>query len=572
MKTIMRTVSSIPVLLLGALASAQDVVVTSPVTTTADDDDAVVIFNSDSSITNLSDVRTEGQSADALRISGDNTSITNAAGATVTTTGDNFSVGIRIRSDSGTVVNDGSVVTTGINGDGIILFGSNGDLTNNGLIDTSGNGADSFINEGFNTTFRNNGSIVASGGIRNGFDNATGVFMAGRENQLINSATGTIEATGFDATAVNGGISPIIINDGSIMTTGQGGVAVDSFVSIFGDPQAIILNNGLIESQSEIGGSAIRYWGDHSITNTATISSINTAIEDRGEESVSASSIANFGNITSGGTAIDSDAGSLSVDNAGTIDGDIFLGVDEDSFMMRETGEVIGIVDGGDDADELLAVLDGGDRTQSGDQLLNFESFNLTGNGVFTAAGTWDLSPLGTVRVDGGNLSLDNSQFFLNTLTVGGGAELSGTGEIFGSVIGEAGSTIGPGFSPGILNIDGDFSLLGGLLEIEIGGANPGEFDQINVGGIANLVFGEILFTFIDDFLPEPNFVFDFFNAEELFVSDAVTFSTSGLPDGAGLITRVGKGGIIVASIPGPATLGLFGLGLLGLGVLRRKC
>jgi len=62
------------------------------------------------------------------------------------------------------------------------------------------------------------------------------------------------------------------------------------------------------------------------------------------------------------------------------------------------------------------------------------------------------------------------------------GGRLSGMGSIVGNT--RNSGEIYPGFSAGILEMDGDFEqLLPGLLDVEIGGRDIDLFDQLNITG-----------------------------------------------------------------------------------------
>ena len=91
------------------------------------------------------------------------------------------------------------------------------------------------------------------------------------------------------------------------------------------------------------------------------------------------------------------------------------------------------------------------------------------------------------------------------------GGTLDGSGTIYGDVVIDSANlggtvTINPGNSPGLLTVDGNFMASSAILttfNIEIGGYNAGEFDQIHVTGDA--FFGDSLlnFLFINSFLPK---------------------------------------------------------------------
>ena len=153
---------------------------------------------------------------------------------------------------------------------------------------------------------------------------------------------------------------------------------------------------------------------------------------------------------------------------------------------------------------------------------VNVPSLNLNGVGMVTGgqlnvAGTTAIAPTGVMTVTGGVLNANGALFvdgslqstppgIINTagpLTVGGVFDLGsgnlqtpsltvtssgllkGKGMINGNVI--LAGTFKPGTSPGLVNINGNYTQTG-TLEIELGGITPGAgYDQIVVSGTANL-------------------------------------------------------------------------------------
>ena len=83
-----------------------------------------------------------------------------------------------------------------------------------------------------------------------------------------------------------------------------------------------------------------------------------------------------------------------------------------------------------------------------------------------------------------------------------------------------------PGNSPGTEHVSGDFDLNGGTLLFEILGTTAGlEYDQIIVDGIANLNEGNVVFAFIDNFIPDPTDIFDLLLADQIIIDfDNVDF------------------------------------------------
>lgn len=86
-------------------------------------------------------------------------------------------------------------------------------------------------------------------------------------------------------------------------------------------------------------------------------------------------------------------------------------------------------------------------------------------------------------------------------IRVGAGGVIAGNGTVVGDILVDGG-TVSPGFSPGVFRILGDLELMSGSsLVIEIGGAEPGLFDQINVAGTF-MPGGELVVRFQNGYVP----------------------------------------------------------------------
>lgn len=103
----------------------------------------------------------------------------------------------------------------------------------------------------------------------------------------------------------------------------------------------------------------------------------------------------------------------------------------------------------------------------------------------------------GTIGLDGGQLTCPKS------LNIKGGV-LRGTGTINGSVLNDGG-TVKPGYSPGIITINGNYTqTMAGILQMEIGGMIPGtQHDQMIVNGDANCE-GTLDMAIYNNFIPNP--------------------------------------------------------------------
>jgi hypothetical protein len=86
--------------------------------------------------------------------------------------------------------------------------------------------------------------------------------------------------------------------------------------------------------------------------------------------------------------------------------------------------------------------------------------------------------------------------------------EISGGGTINGNVV--SSGLLAPGASPGLLTINGDFTQQTlGILEVDIAGPTPAEFDRLVVSGKATLA-GKLKVIRAPPFTPLPGNSFEF--------------------------------------------------------------
>jgi len=222
----------------------------------------------------------------------------------------------------------------------------------------------------------------------------------------------------------------------------------------------------------------------------------------------------------------------------------------------------------------------------SGGLRLNDTTFTNTGTveavgSTVTAADTYTQTA-GRTTLDGGTLDTGNANFLGGTLT--------GSGTIDGPANFGINATIGPGFSPGIINFMDD-SVFDGLIELELGGMlvdgifpdigiiNVGtdpattQFDQINVFGQATLHDSlTIDVSLLGAFDPVVNSFFDVFTADDLLLDLAMlNFIFPTFDDGlrsfeASIFTYGGRESLrlTVEPIPEPSTWLLFAIGVIG--------
>ncbi len=166
-------------------------------------------------------------------------------------------------------------------------------------------------------------------------------------------------------------------------------------------------------------------------------------------------------------------------------------------------------------------------------------------------------------------------------LIIQSGATLASNGTIIGNVVNHG--TLAPGNSPGPLTIDGDYTQTG-ILELEITGAGPGEYDIFSVTGILDLSgivriifdgyipadgdsfqllqFGSLIGDFDLDLPSLPNLTWD---VESFLTNGSITAIVTDDPgNGPGEPGEPGEPGDGSVPEPASAMLLLMGAGLLG--------
>ncbi|QDT05745.1 hypothetical protein K227x_41480 [Rubripirellula lacrimiformis] len=427
---------------------------------------------------------------------------------------------------TGTQANAGSVFA---GGEGWRLYGgtiAGGSLDGNGLAYSSGSLAGVAVTGGL-TLSEANGSVTLSGG-------STVVDDIAVENYS------TLYADAFNLTNQSLTLGEVGGATSGSLYVGSGGMTVDSTSSITFQSGNIyvagaLANDGLLLADGALGGSMYNYGG--AFSNTGTVISINGAdlgistnnTTNTGTMSASAGSSLNLGGVWSnvggtisvdgtstlnlGGSYDTANLGTLNVTPGGTVNITGTQANTGSSFAGGEGWRLYGgtITGGTLDGSGLAyssGTLDG--VAVTGGMTLSEPNGSATLSGGTTVAGDVAIQNSSTLYVDqaltfsGQTVMLDSSggigtgtiYSYTDNLTFASDSMLTGNGSVYayGHDVFLDG-VISPGFSPGSLILDGDGEFILGstaMLNIELGGVNPGEFDtitanQLTLGGTLNV-------------------------------------------------------------------------------------
>ena len=261
-------------------ALAADFVIDTPVTTTnggntLNGNDTLTV-NAGGSITT---------SGNGINATGTGNTIVN--NGSINTSG-RSSEGIDARSGN-TITNNGSITTSGVSSEGIDAFSRN-TITNNGSIRTSGNSFSEGIDVATGNTITNNGSITTSG------NSSEGIQGVGNNNTITNNGSITTSGTGSEGIDVETGNT--VINTGTITTSGNNSEGIDGFAN-----SPLLANDGIIRTRGE------QAHGIHARTNNTVRNSQTITTRGRqaygikaGDESDLNANRSNNNRVTNSGT------------------------------------------------------------------------------------------------------------------------------------------------------------------------------------------------------------------------------------------------------------------------------
>ena len=151
---------------------------------------------------------------------------------------------------------------------------------------------------------------------------------------------------------------------------------------------------------------------------------------------------------------------------------------------------------------------------------------------------------------------------------------------LIGTIVGSMynSGVLAPGQSPGMLVVEGDLILDPfSYLSFEMAGPESGMYDFLSVSGTATLG-GTLSLALLDDYVPDPGFSWQImgFSSHTGVFTDyyGLSFGNGGYWDvayGNQGVYLYAEQGPVDSTIPEPATIGLLGMGLAGIAIVRRR-
>ncbi|MEN1678835.1 MAG: hypothetical protein AAGJ46_04540 [Planctomycetota bacterium] len=144
-----------------------------------------------------------------------------------------------------------------------------------------------------------------------------------------------------------------------------------------------------------------------------------------------------------------------------------------------------------DETTQFTATIDaqgGGSYMVSLDTSIAVNGLVLDAAEAIVQAGDITVQVNGNADLEAGTFVMDGTLLDGGTWTLGAEGMLTGNGEVDATLVLGPGGSLAPGFSAGQLTINGNYVQdEGGLLEVDVLGVDPGEFDSIDITGQADL-------------------------------------------------------------------------------------
>ena len=493
---------------------------------------------------------------------------------------------------SGSATQSGPIVDAGIAGviyktgtGTIALTGANtysgGTTINNGTLAVQGPGGSiSQSGANFYAGYSNtdNGTAMISGG---GQVSSANGYLGYNPGSNGTASTWSLGSSLYDG---YGGTGTLNIQNGGKVTDTTGYIGYGYLTGGTGTATVNGVNaNGNASTWSNSGSLYVGYGGSGGTTNSVLnvqnggqVASANGYIGynsgSSGTATVTGSTNSTASTWSTGSLNVgESGTGTLNIQNGGQVtvteDGPGAVSV---AVQPGSVGSVT--VDGSGSHFEATSLSVGGSASTPGGQA----SFALTNSATAHVATTVSTGSHGSINVTGGGLTVGSTGTLaaIDTVLVNSGGTLGGSGQVTGNVVNNGG-TVAPG-DPATLTVNGNYTeKSAGVLQLDIAGTNPADYDHLDVSGELSLESGSILkLDFIDGFAPTQGETFDFIEYGTLDPT-ANAFSTveveglgpgfdySVAPNSAGSYSLTALNN--AESVPEPSTWALLlgGLGLL---------
>jgi T5SS/PEP-CTERM-associated repeat protein len=268
------------------------------------------------------------------------------------------------------------------------------------------------------------------------------------------------------------------------------------------------------------------------------------------------------------------------LDGARVVAGNIFLGEFRSSVSVKVSGINVaedtpstlhadGVLAVGDVGPASLLIESGGQAESDWGQIANFVPQTISEVKIVGSASSWTVTNTltlgynGSVNAGQSVLTLVAGYLEADSIEVDNGGIVRGFGTLAvdpTNRVVNAGGTISPGLSPGIIIIEGSFKqLAGGQLLMDIGGTNYADNDHLIITNAANLD-GNITFRFLNGFAPKQGQQFELLSVGGALTGNFATVGIENLAPGFqfGVVTNgralslvASNDGVFSAALPG---------------------
>jgi hypothetical protein len=479
---------------------------------------------------------------------------------------------------AGSLVNNGYLLNSGVNGISTLTNETGAVLTNNGELYNETRDNDS------NSTLNNLGTLT------NNYHLHNESFGVGSTSTITNAAGAEIKNKGLLVNGSYDGGTSTLTNSGKL--TNSGIYNKDSENEIYGglynisegeDSKSTLTNSGTLTNTAILINDSY-YGGESSLNNEAGATLTNEGYLGNSSDYHSTSTLTNKAGAiltNKAGATLNNESGSNYGSGASTL-------TNEGNLINNGYLDNFSYDDGTSTLDNTGTLINNG-TIYNNASITNSGTFDITTYGAMVNYGTFTQTAGSTIV---------NGSIYGGTMDIKGGS-LSGSGTIEAEsiTIGED-ATVKPGNSPGTLIMISDLELLG-TLQTEIFSSIMGDYDVLEVQGTVTLSDDSLFdFLFDDSYVETDGDSFDFLTASDFVFGTALdfdswfdrsNFSITGLAAGFGwsvsytdssndqtsnyLSLDIFADDSYPNAVSAPATVGLFGLALtlIGWGGRRRS-